>query len=107
MRIPKTFKLYGQTFTVEYNPALSHNDDVHGWARYRENKIVLQPSTPSTPITQEFLEHTFFHELMHHILYLSGEDQYDPPLHKQECFVDRIAGLLHQAMTTAEYDPTD
>ncbi len=104
MKIPKQFNLYGQVITVEFDPALHHNEDVHGWAKYRLNKIVLQPSTPQTPISKELLEHNFVHELVHHILYAASEDSFDPPLHRRECLVDRIAGLLHQAMTTAEYD---
>lgn len=104
MKIPKNLKLYGRTLTVEYDPALSHNDDVHGWAKYRTDRITLQPVTAQTPITQEQLEHNYLHELMHHILYNAGEDNFDPPLHKREYLVDRIAGLLHQALTSAEYE---
>lgn len=103
MRIPKKFKLHGKTITVEFDPALQHNESVHGWAKYRENKIVLQPPTDSAPITREALEHNFMHELVHHVLYSIGEDSFDPPLHSREFLVDRISALLHQALITAEY----
>lgn len=104
MRIPTRLKLFGRTITVQYDQALHHNDDVHGWAKYRQDIIVLQPPTLQTPITQEQIEHTYLHELMHHVLYAAGEDSFDPPLHKREYLVDRIAGLLHQALTTSEYE---
>lgn len=104
MKIPKSFRLLGQVITVEYDGALHHNDDVHGWAKYRQSKIVLQQSTGNTPITQQMLEHNFLHEMTHFILYAAGEDSFDPPLHKREYLVDRISGLLHQALTTAEYE---
>ena len=103
MRIPSNLKLFGRTITIEYDPALQHNDGVHGWAKYRQDVITLQPCTDSAPITREQMEHHYLHELMYHILYAAGEDQFDPPLHERECLVDRIAGLLHQALTTAEY----
>ena len=104
MKIPKTVKLYGRTLTIEYDHELFHNEDAYGLAKYRTDTITLQPVTKQTPITREQLEHNYLHELMHHILYNSGEDSFDPPLHKREYLVDRIAGLLHQALTTAEYD---
>jgi hypothetical protein len=105
--IPASFELWGRTITVEYEDAVSHNDDVHGWAKYRQDKIVLQPITKQTPLTRESLTHTFFHELTHFILYCAGEDQFDPPLHKREYFVDRIAGLLHQAFKTMKFKNID
>ena len=102
MNIPKKFNLLGQTITVEYDESLHHNDDVHGWAKYRQNKIVLQPSTKQAPITRESLEHNFMHELTHFVLYMSGEDSFEVPLHQRECLVDRIAGLMHQAYNSSE-----
>jgi predicted SprT family Zn-dependent metalloprotease len=81
-----------------------YKDDVAGWAKYRQSKIVLQPKTPQTPITDEVLFHNFLHELIHFILYCAGEDGFDPPLHKREYLVDRIAGLLHQAIKTMRFD---
>ncbi len=103
MKIPKSFKQFGQTITVEYSPEVLYNEDVTGWAKYRQNKIVLQSPTNSTPITEEMLEQNFCHELMHFILYGAGEDCFNPPLHKREYLVDRMAGLLHQFLTTTEH----
>ena len=102
MTIPKQFKLQGKIITVEYQEDLYHEEGVHAWAKYRTDKIILQPSTEQTPITQNTLEQNFYHELIHHILYVAGEDTFDPPLHRREYLVDRIAGLLHQALTTMQ-----
>ena len=103
-KIPSSFKLFGETITVEYDPAMLHNEDVYGWASYRQDKIILQPRSEQIPITEEALQQAFFHEMMHHILYLAGEESFDPPLHKREYLVNRIASLLQQALHTAEFD---
>ncbi len=103
IRIPTKFKLLGQTIHVEHSESLFHAENVFGWAQYRENRITLQQRTSGTPIPKTKLEETFLHELMHHILYIASDDDLDPPLHKREGLVQRIAGLLYQALTTAEY----
>ena len=104
MKIPLSLKLLGQTITVEYDPSLFHGEDAHGMAKYRLNKIILQPPTDQTPIPKDALEHNFLHELVHHVFFAAGEDLFNPPLHNREWLVDRVAGLLHQVLTTARYE---
>ena len=104
MKIPKRFKLLGQTIKVEQAPGLHYTDSSHGESRYRENRIVLQAHNDGVPAPADFHEHTFCHELVHFLLYWAAEDAYDPPLHQRECFVERLAGLLLQALTTMEYE---
>ncbi len=101
--IPKSFKLFGQTLKVEYEDDVQYTTDATGLAKYRQNIISLQPSTKQTPLTQSMLKHNFFHELTHFLLNFAGEEQFDPPLHQREYLVDRIAGLLHQAIETMEF----
>ena len=103
MKIPKRLTLLGQTITVEIKDDLYHLQEVHGLAVYRENKILLQGSNDGITLTDESIEHNFMHELVHFVLYFAGEDSFDPPIHKREYLVDRIAGLLHQALKTAEF----
>ena len=102
--IPSSFELWGQTIKVEFDPAVHHNEGVYGWANYRLNKIVLQPRSEQTPITEDLQLHNFLHELTHFVLYCAGEDDFNPPLHKREYLVDRIAGLLHQSIKTMKWD---
>lgn len=104
MIIPARFKLLGETITVRYDADLNLLHDSFGQARYRKNEIVIQPNVDGCPRTVEQLDQTFCHELVHHILYAGGEDEFEPPLHRREFFVDRLASLLHQALTTMEYD---
>ena len=102
--IPSSFELWGQTIKVELDPGMHHNEDINGCADYRLSKIILQPRSEQTPMTEDAQLHTFFHELTHFILYCAGEDNFDPPLHKREYLVDRIAGLLHQAIKSMKWD---
>ena len=102
--IPVRFNLLGHAITVEFVDDLYYTHDVVGMAMYRQDKILLQRSTAQFPLTKEAQEHSFFHEMMHFLLYYGGEDQFEPDLHKREYLVDRLSGLLHQALTTAIYD---
>ena len=103
MRIPTSFKLFGRTITVEHTPILIHEQGANGLADYDAGKILLQSSLDHHEVSKELTEHVFLHELVHHVLFAAGEEEFDPPLHAREFLVDRIAGLLHQAITTAEY----
>lgn len=42
---------------------------------------------------------TFYHELVHAILF-----EVDESLYTNETFINAFSGLLHQALSTAEYD---
>lgn len=106
MRIPSRFQLLGQTITVVVDPAcFTEKDGVYGYASYRTNQIHLRPSTETHPLNQEQLEQTFYHELIHFILYhagaaYSGKCDY---MHQDEGFVDLCGSLLHQAISTMEF----
>ena len=107
MKIPKRFKLFGRTIEVVFDEALFvERPECSGFASYRMGKIELNPS--------KFLygkadqkEQTFYHELMHFILYhagssYSGEDHNN--MHQDEPFVDLCSNLLHQAISTMEFE---
>ena len=104
--IPARFKLFGQTINVVFKPEyFAENDGVYGCASYRLNEIQLRPPTDTLPLSVEQVEQTFYHELMHFVLYhagaaYTGKKDY---MHQEEGFVDLCGGLLHQAMTTAVY----
>ena len=100
MRIPKRFKLYGQTVDVELDPLLSSRDDVRGWAVYRESKIRLQTQGENNGFPASHIEQTFCHELVHYLFHCAGY----PKDRMDETKVERVANLLHQALTTMEYE---
>ncbi len=102
MNIPKSFKLLGQTINVIFDAAqFVEKDGYHGFASYRLNEIQLKPG-----LKKDLTEAAFCHELMHFILYhaeaaLPKDSEYP---HKEEGFVEMCGALLHQALTTMEYE---
>lgn len=100
MRIPKRFKLMGQTIDVVYDAKMADTDDCSGLAKYRFNQIALLPNTEGTLRLPTRIEQTFLHELIHWMFYVLGETD----LRNNEKLVDSMAGLLHQALTTMEYE---
>jgi len=96
MKIPKEFKLMGETIKVRFVSDLNYKDDFEGVSKYRDSEILIQESTNTWPRTQEQIEQTFLHELTHYILEKLNERE----LRDNEKFVNTFAGLLHQALTT-------
>jgi len=92
MKIPKEFKLMGQTINVEYKNKLIQETDCIGQASYRENKIFLQKQVEGITRKKEMIEQTFLHELLHFILDRMGENE----LRDNEKFINMFSGLLHQ-----------
>jgi hypothetical protein len=101
MKIPKRFKLLGHTIEVGEDHDGYYQRQRYGCASYEGKWIKLQLPTQAHPITQSSLEHTFMHELVHMCLYHTEQCQ----LNDNEAFVDSFAGLLHQALTTMEFEP--
>jgi predicted SprT family Zn-dependent metalloprotease len=104
VNIPTRFKLFGQTINIVYpEHVFREKDGYEGFATYRTNEIQLRPNST---LSQEAKEQTFFHELTHFILYhagasYSGKTEF---MHQDECFVDMVSNLLHQAISTFEYE---
>jgi predicted SprT family Zn-dependent metalloprotease len=96
MKIPKEFKLFGQTIKIKYVDRLVDGEDSTGQARYREGIILIQKNNKGIHRNKEQVEQTFLHELVHYILQKMGKHD----LQNNEEFVDVFAGLLHQALTT-------
>ena len=109
MKIPSQFKILGKIITVKYDKNIAYKDDVSGYASYRTNEIILQPVCGGVECSQTNVEIAFMHELIHHICYHAGAainhklDQGNY-LHQNEEFVDLFAGILHQALTSMEFD---
>ena len=104
MKIPKRFKLLGQTIHVVWESQhFVEKTDCIAFACYRKNEIQMNPNMPYK--NDEQMQQTFLHELVHFIIYFSQttknkECEY---LHEDEPFIDMSAHLLHQAITTMEY----
>jgi hypothetical protein len=106
MRIPVRFKQAGLTIKVKWDPKKLHNDNNFAHISFRNNEIVLMPSTKDVPRPQDLIEQDFCHELTHHIAsYAEGTiKDISLPLHRNEEFTNVFSALLHQALTTMEYE---
>lgn len=106
MKIPSRFKLLGQTITITKRETdFADANDRCAFASYRMNEIQINPFMQLHK-NKEQQEQSFLHELMHFIIYYSGvaykaKTDY---MHQDEEFIDLSANLLHQALTTMEYD---
>ena len=97
-KIPASFWLYGQKISVVMVPDLIEQQNAVGEALYRHNIIRLQRNTESVNRPPSQIYVTFFHEMLHMIFEVLGEDE----LRKNEKIIDSMAQLLHQAFITFE-----
>ncbi|MFZ4856159.1 MAG: hypothetical protein ACOYL3_07155 [Desulfuromonadaceae bacterium] len=108
MRIPKRFKLLGHTIEVVENKRLAHERNWNGAACYDECRIELLPVSDQHPHATTRLEQTFCHEFLHFLLYYGGgainHELSGKYAHQNEELVDLLGNLLHQALTTMEYE---
>jgi hypothetical protein len=95
--IPKTFRLGGRRWTVKRNcksPALGRKNSWYGRTHFSQCRIELSQLNRDA----EEEGHTFLHELLHAIASTMGWEK----LNKDEHKIDAVAGLLLQALTTAD-----
>lgn len=97
MKIPKRFQLFGHTIDVNWCDDLLIRTNNVGEAHYNFNEIKLDVMHDRP---ESYKEQVFLHEVLHLILNQIGEDE----LRENEKFIDLLASLLHQALTTMEYN---
>ncbi len=104
MKIPKSFKQFGQEITVKFSKDLSGKQGLLGKCYFDTNEIELQDNKyDGINLPDSKMYEVFLHELLHLNLYFAGEHE----LRNKEQFVDIVSGLQHQAFTTAVYDDED
>ena len=107
MGIPKSFKLFGHTIRVVFSASkFDEEDGAFGFASYRRNEIQIRPSSEITPLTEDCLEQTFYHELAHFIIYYSqysysGDKE---KMYKDEGFIELVGNLMHLAVKSFEHE---
>jgi len=99
MEIPKSFKLFGSTVTVEINNTQCEREDAYGTARFKSNVIYLSDKAHGESIDKTDIESTFLHEVIHFIFTKLGYDE----LSDDEKLVKQFSKALHQVLTTQEY----
>lgn len=90
--IPKSFKLVNRTYRVKPYPR-GHADDLNRLGDCYRNGGCIRLDTRES---RESLEHTYFHELVHALLFATTK----PKLSDNEAFVDSLGAALHQYMQT-------
>lgn len=102
--IPKQFNILGHEISVEIDNEYCHQHKCLGRFIYYENKIVLADKYKAkknwVKYKESIVEHTFYHELTHCLLYHTGHQD----LWLDEQLVDAVGGLLHQFEITKEYE---
>lgn len=107
MKIPSRFKLFGRTIEIVFDSApFVERPETAAFASYRLNRIEMNPNRAISG-NDEQLAQSFLHEVMHFITYHAGSSYKGTEhhlMHQDEEFVDLCSQLLHQALTTMEYD---
>jgi hypothetical protein len=103
LKIPKRFKLLGATVEVVENPKLLVENCWAGSADYNQHVIEMMPLSEAFPVSKAKYEQTFCHELMHFLLYYGGA-AVEEALHQNEELVEQLGCMLHQVLTTMEYE---
>lgn len=97
MKIPHSFKLLGHTYVVKYVDDFgAASPTTVGLCEFGPRVISLRRTKDDFKLRHSTIEHTFFHELVHAIYELMGENE----MCSNESHVDMFAGLLHQALTS-------
>ena len=107
--IPRTFKLVNKSWLVRIvttkqlqnhldshwgdDPDPINAADLYGLCDPGASRIFLNKDRHSS---QAELEHTFYHELVHCLLFANGDTDHD------EAWVDRLGGFIHQIVNTKE-----
>lgn len=89
--IPKEFYLGGSKYTVELTSASQLGNTV-AKIIYAKNRVIISDNFNGDRCTPDYMEASFYHELVHGILETMGKTD----LSSDEGFVEGFANLLHQ-----------
>lgn len=93
IKIPKSFQLMGHTYKVKLVKKVDSEDSC---GEVNNDTKIIKLKKSNKAYSQEMVEETFWHELIHAIL---DEAEYGE-LSKDEKLVERLGRLLHQALKT-------
>ena len=93
MKIPKTIKVGGHTYTVSFSATHEDLQERH-WGRtnLKKKTIVIEKTLPKSQ-----QEETFIHELLHCVTH-ETKLNYDFDEKKEEDIVNRMAASLYQTL---------
>jgi hypothetical protein len=97
--IPCGFKLFATTIHVVFDNKRMDDLKAYGYWHPSESTITLALKDGLTPIPDDKVMDSFYHEKVHAVL----DTMHEYKLSSNEKFVDTFAKLLRQADETAEY----
>jgi hypothetical protein len=93
--IPSEFQILGQKIEVVYDDLYCHKNKCYGMYNSLQNKIILAKKYKDQKgwidYKPEIIQATFFHELMHCLLFYSDSESW-----LDEKLVDKLGNFLHQ-----------
>jgi len=99
MDIPKSFKLFATTVTVNYDSLRLSNESVLGESNVTDNLITLCENYKGDNLDKSIILDTYYHEKVHFILDTMGEHT----MSRNEKFVEVFSRLLRQSDETTKY----
>jgi len=94
MIIPKKIKIMGRTIKVVLESELTNQNDVTGEARYRYDTIAIQDNVKGKPRSEQDMEITFLHEVLHHIAH-----RYEIKQLEDEKIISLLSEALYQVFS--------
>jgi len=98
-KIPKSFKLFGTTYKVEFNDERMNNEKNYGICDYSTSTITLSTVDGIRKLSKDKILDTYYHEKVHAILEMMNERD----LSTNEKLVDVFSKLLRQSDETAKF----
>lgn len=98
MKIPSEFKIGAHTYTVVFRKRINRSGTCWGRAYVHDRVIHLATESNKGKLTESEIVVTFWHEVMHCILYDMGH-----ALWKDEAFVNAMAENLTHIIATAKF----
>jgi hypothetical protein len=99
-KIPVSFEVGGKTYKVIFDEDLSHEKNKHGECWPARTLIKLQDGTKGEKLSQDYVNETFCHELVHVILDEAGRED----LSRNEKIVTPCGLILYQILKTMKFE---
>jgi hypothetical protein len=104
--IPSQYNIAGCTISIDFTDILE-NGTVSGIYNNHTKTIKIAKKVPDDDVIIDaaisYMEQTFWHEVVHSILYTMGIQQSKDGIHNEE-FVENFSVLLHQIYNSIVYN---
>lgn len=99
MKVPKEFKVFSSTISVEFDSQELSNNNLLGECSHTHQKIRLCDNYKGEELSESSILDTFYHEKVHIVLDAMGEHE----LSENEKFVEIFSRLLRQTEESAKF----